>query len=324
MTALLRALALLAGAMSWRALGVAGTIVGWLAGGVLRIRRAHVEEAMRAAKIADPVREAAAMYRALGTSAWELLRVARRDDAVDRAVFEPASEARWQGALAGGRGVVVAASHTGNWDLTACRVARETELLVVTKRLRARGVDRFWQETRAARGVRLSDALGAVGRARAVLGRGGAVAMMIDQVPADTKHAVEAEFLGRRALVDRAPAVLAASRRVPLVVAASRRDADGRTVIVVLDVLEPPARASRRWARDATIAATSALEAFVRAHPSQWLWLHRRWRMPAPTLDRAPRGAMLRARCPTPAIPSSSRAGASKAASSSAPASTRT
>jgi KDO2-lipid IV(A) lauroyltransferase len=324
MTAVLRALALLAGALPWRAIDALGAILGWLAGGVLRIRRAHVEGAMRAANIADPAREARAMYRALGVSAWELLRVARRSDAVGRAAFEPASEARWRAALAGGRGVVVAASHTGNWDLAACRVARDTELLVVTKHLHARGFDRFWQETRSARGVVLADAVGAVRRARAVLRRGGAVAMMIDQVPASASHAVEAEFLGRPAFVDRAPAALAAACRVPLVLAASRRDEHGTTEIVVFDVLEPPARPSPRWVQDATVAATSALDAFVRAHPSQWLWLHRRWRTPGRTLDRPPRGAMLAARCPTPAIPSSSRAGASRAASSSAPASTRT
>jgi KDO2-lipid IV(A) lauroyltransferase len=324
MNAILRALALVAGVLPWRVLDALGAALGWLCGSVLRVRRAQVEEAMRAAGIAEPARQARAMYRALGVSAWELLRAARRGDAVERAAFAPASAVRWREALAGGRGLVVAASHTGNWDLTACRVARETPLLVVTKRLRARGVDRFWQETRASRGVLLCDPAGAIGRARAVLARGGAVAMMIDQVPASERCAIQADFLGRRAFVDRAPAALAAACRVPLVVAASRREEDGKTTIVVLDVLEPPARPSPRWVREATAAATAALSDFVRAHPSQWLWLHRRWRAPARALDRAAAGAMIAARCPQAAIPSSSPAGPSRAASSSAPASTRT
>ena len=60
----------------------------------------------------------------------------------------------------------------------------------MTKHLRVEALDVFWQATRAAHGVRLADSRGALARARAVLGRGGAVAMMIDQVPERAQHAV--------------------------------------------------------------------------------------------------------------------------------------
>ncbi len=102
--------------------------------------------------------------------------------------------------------------------------------------------------------------------------------MMIDQVPASPRHAVTVEFLGAKAHADRAAAALAAASGAPLVVAASRRDERGRQVLQVLDVLLPPHRATRAWIERATRDATSALEAFVRRHPSQWLWLHRRWK----------------------------------------------
>jgi Kdo2-lipid IVA lauroyltransferase/acyltransferase len=165
----------------------------------------------------------------------------------------------------------------------------------------------FWQSTRGSLGVRLSDARGALVRARAVLSRGGAAAMMIDQVPSRRSHAVETDFLGRPVLVDRAPATLAASTGAPLVVAASRRDSTGDHVLQVLAVLEPPPRAGRAWAVEASVAATRALEAFVRDYPSQWLWMHRRWKR----LDPAPAVGMLAARCKTP---SSSPDAASRAA----------
>ncbi len=239
---------------------------------------------MALAGVARPAERARAMYAALGASALELLWLARRgDEAVGRVVVDPASAEALAAARAEGRGVVLAASHTGNWDLAACGMAREGELLVVTKRLSLRSVDAFWQSTRAARGVQLTGARGALGRAREVLGRGGAVAMMIDQVP-EGRHAVPVEFLGRAALADRAPAVLAAASGAPLVVSAARRDGRGGHVLHVLAVLRPPPRGAleaqqtRAWVGQATASATRALEGFVLAHPEEWLWLHRRWK----------------------------------------------
>jgi KDO2-lipid IV(A) lauroyltransferase len=282
---ILRVLAALVGCLPWRALEGAGRALGWLAGSVLRIRRAHVEDAMAAAGVAAPPREARAMYAALGRSAFEFLWLARRGpEAVGRVAVDPSAAGAWRALLGRGRGVVIAASHTGNWDLAACAIARDVELLVVTKRLSSVAVDRFWQSARARQGVRLAEARGAMAAARAVLGRGGAVAMMIDQVPSSRRHAMEVEFLGRPALADRGPAAMAAASGAPLVVAAGRRADDGSQVLHVLAVLEPPADdrggiSRRAWIAHATEEATRALDHFVRTYPSQWLWMHRRWRV---------------------------------------------
>jgi Kdo2-lipid IVA lauroyltransferase/acyltransferase len=301
---LLHLLAASVAVLPWRALRPLGAIVGWLAGSVLRIRRAHVEEAMRAAGVDDAPALARGMYRSLGASALEFLWLTRRgDEATRRVRIDTASEPRWRDALALGRGVIVAASHTGNWDLAACAIAKDVELAIVTKRLSVGPLDAFWQSARAARGVRLIDARGAIGPARAALGRGAAVAMMIDQVPASPRHAVPVAFLGRAALADRAPAAMAAASGAPLVVAASERDDRGGHVLHVLDVLVPPRRPGPRWIDGATIAATAALDAFVRVHPTQWLWMHRRWKGFEPGTKLAPcrmilsssRGAVSRA-----------------------------
>jgi len=237
------------------------------------------------------------MYRALGMSVAEFLWLALAGSrALGHVRVDAQSQDRWRRALAHGRGVVVAASHTGNWDLAACAIARDVALLVVTKRLSVRWLDRLWQSTRAARGVRLAEARGAIRRSRDVLARGGAVAMMIDQVPDPSRRATATPFLGRMALVDRAPAALAASARVPLVVAAAARQPCGDHVLYVLDVFVPPDRPGRGWVEEASVSATRALDRFVRDHPTQWLWLHRRWKR----LDRSGGTTMLGTPCTTP------------------------
>ncbi len=283
----LRILAAIIGILPWRALEPLGAIVGWVAGSLLRIRRSHVEHAMCAAGIEGERRQARAMYRSLGASALELLWLARRgDESVQHVRVDGPSLAPWLRSRALGHGVVVAASHTGNWDLAACAIARQMELMVVTKRLSVTSFDTFWQSTRSHQGVSLVEANGAMRRARIALGRGAAVAMMIDQAPGSRRQALGVEFLGRPALADRAPAVLAAAAGAPLVVAASLRDSNGEHVLRVLDVIVPPERPTRRWIDEATLSATRALDGFVRAHPSQWLWLHRRWKTVDPTATK--------------------------------------
>jgi len=234
---------------------------------------------MRAGGIVDAARAARGMYRSLGISSFEFLWLAGGDAArIDgRVRIDDASRRALDAARARGRGIVFAATHTGNWDLAACAMARRMPLLVITKRLSMRALDHFWQSTRSRYGVRLRGALGAMEEGRRMLREQGAVAMMIDQVPLQRRHAVPVEFFGRPAFADKAPAALAAAAGAPLVVSATFRDDDGVHHLVVLDVLFPE-KAGPAWIAQATRASTEALECFVRAHPSEWLWLHRRWK----------------------------------------------
>jgi KDO2-lipid IV(A) lauroyltransferase len=245
-----------------------GALLGWFVGSVLRIRRAHVGEAMRRAGI-DPAL-AAAFYRSLGRSVVEMLW--HRNDVR----IEPESLRRFHAALEKKRGVVIAASHTGNFELAAWHAASIAPLLAITKTQSVRLVARILRRLRDAHGMRTHGPSGAMRAAREHLGTGGAVAMIIDQVPDRASQSVRMPFLGEVAHVDRSPAVLAARARCPLVVTASRRLDGGTQSIVVLDVIEP--QPTKRGIEDATRRATRALESFVLAHPTEWLWMHRRWK----------------------------------------------
>ncbi len=269
------------GALPFAGLATGGAVLGFLCGSLLRIRRRHVTTSLRRAGL-DPA-AASAMYRSLGAGVLELLWLAgRRRPPLDEMVtLDDDARAAIERARGRGRGMVVAATHTGNWDLAACAVAARVPLLIVTKHLSVRALDVFWQTTRARFGVVLASAEAALGRGRSHLAQGGAVAMMIDQVPLRMRHGVRGEFLGDRAWLDKAPATLAARSGAPLVVSAARRDHQGRQVVSALCVLEPPEDAGRAWIESATREATAALDAYVRRHPEAWLWMHRRWKAPA-------------------------------------------
>ncbi len=181
-------------------------------------------------------------------------------------------------ALALGRGVVLVTAHLAGFDLIACASAHRLPALhVVTRHLHARGLDAWWQTTRASLGVHLHDPVGSMTALLAALRAGGCVAMMLDQRVYVRDGGVTVDFFGRGAETSLAPVVLAARAHCPLVPTRFVRDADGRNrVVFEAPIAPPPGR------RDAWIALTQSLtarvEAWIRAAPEQWLWLHDRWR----------------------------------------------
>lgn len=257
---------------AWQIATPLGAAVGWLAGSVLGIRRAHVVQSLRAAHLDEGV--APAMYRSLGRGLCELGALALSPQRALAKMDLSAAER----ALSPGRAAVIATAHTGNWDLLACAAAARWPLTVVTKRLSIGLFDRLWQGLRRGRGVSLVGVGGAARAATSALARGELVAMMIDQAPERSRGAVRVAFMGQPAWVDLAPALVAMRARVPLVVVFSHRNADGTHTADLGGVIEPPPRPERAWAEAAMRQATAWLEAHVRRHPAQWLWMHRRWK----------------------------------------------
>lgn len=253
--------------LPWRAMRPLGALLGFLAGSILRIRRAHVDRSLdRIGARASAV----AMYRSLGIGALELLWLAgasqaRRDAVLDRFVEVDA--------IPPDTGIL-GASHTGNWELAAAAVARTRRLYVVAKPFSNAGFDAFVARLRAKLGVRTLDPRGAARAVTKALRSGALVVMPIDQVPERSAHAVTATFLGERAYVDRAPFVLARRASTKVLVCAAHRDGDRHRV---------RALATSTDAKD----ATAALDRFVRTHPDAWMWLHRRWRAPFDRLEKS-------------------------------------
>jgi KDO2-lipid IV(A) lauroyltransferase len=265
--------------LPWSWLRAAGALLGAFAGSFLRIRRAHVERAIRGAGIDDARAVVRGMYASLGTALFEFLWMVGRPRAPLTVVrFTARAQETLDARLASGRGIVVATAHTGNWDLVACASASRVPLAVVTKKLKVGWLDRFWQSERASRGVVLLHGEGAFRGAVRALSGGRSVAMIVDQAPEQGSAFVKAPFMGEPANCDLVPAMLAVRARVPLVLALGSRNADGTHEVDIPLVVDPPERPSRAFVEETTHRINEALETFVRRHPSQWLWLHRRWK----------------------------------------------
>ena len=250
------------------------TLLAFVVGHVVRLRRAHVESALARCDVGDPSVLASAFYRGLSANLFDLLAVAGGRDLGPRSVrLTEAARAELLSARGGAsspRPVVIAASHTGNWELAAFALARECPVTVVAKRQGVSSVDRYVNEVRSRFGVTVLAPLGAFATASRALSEGQVVVMPIDQVPDRAEHGDVVRFLGADALVDRAPFVLAKRVGATVLVAACEG-----TNVHVIDVLLP---SQLECPREAARRATLALDAHVRSHPTSWLWLHRRWK----------------------------------------------
>lgn len=287
MHAMLRAVAGGVAWLPWRALDVLGAALGWFCGRILRIRRRHVVAAMRRAGLTEPDEAANSMYHGLATGLFELFwlagaGVSRWHAALDTVEFEPASLRLLHEARARGP-VVLAASHTGNWELVAYAAARELDrhgafLAAVVKPLSVRAIHAFCTDLRARAGLRLLAPEGALSAARAALAEGGMVVLPVDQVPEARRHGVVVPFLGASAWSDVAPASFAKRSGATLLVVGAVREGRAHKVRV-LDAFSPR-RPDPDFVARTTADVAASLERFVRAHPSSWMWLHRRWRAP--------------------------------------------
>lgn len=238
--------------------------IAWLFGAVLRVRRRHVEVALARAGLSVP---AMTIYRELARNLVDLLAVAGSGD-LGRVALTPGARVALERARARGP-VVIAASHTGNWELAAFALAAVCPVSVVAKRQGVGLADRFVRVLRTRFGVAMIAPRGALAHATVALRTGRVVAMPIDQVPDRAEHGERCPFLGAEALVDRAPFVLA--RRVGAAVLVAACEGDRVHVLGEVSARDP---------RVAAREATALLERHVLAHPASWLWLHRRWRSP--------------------------------------------
>lgn len=181
-------------------------------------------------------------------------------------------------ALRRGRGVLFAAAHLGNWELSAfAHGLMSGPMDVVARPLDNPLLDRLVESRRALCGNRIiakKDAARAILKA---LKQNRAVGILIDQNAAP-EEGVFIDFFGLKACANAAFARLAArSGAVVIPGFALWSEADARYVLRFY----PPVEMTGDVAAD-TQRLHRVLEAVIRQYPDQWLWIHRRWKTRPP------------------------------------------
>ena len=173
---------------------------------------------------------------------------------------------------------LIFAAHLANWEIPAiCAAIYNLDSAVLYRRPNITAIDRWLHETRdASMGTLIATGLDAPVKIADALKRGAHVGMLVDQYYV---RGVEVTFFGRRTMANPLLARLAQHFYCPIHGARMIRLPGHRFRAELSDEIQP--------ARDAhgkiDIAGTtqiiiSVVEDWIREHPEQWLWLHRRWR----------------------------------------------
>jgi Kdo2-lipid IVA lauroyltransferase/acyltransferase len=223
-------------------------------------------------------------YQHLGRTALDAALSQRLSPEALEATVSMEDAAVFDRELAKGKGLLVATAHLGNWEvLGEAMTGRGLRLNAVVRPLRGA----FNAEVVAGRvrsGMRLIAQRGALRGTLAALRRNEAVTVLLDQAIGG-KHALHVPFFGRPAATTPLLSAAALHSGAPVLVGLAPY-VDGRLRLHVQGPFPVPStgdRARDLWTHAA--AVTAAIERAIRAHPEQWLWLHRRWKLPAPPGD---------------------------------------
>ncbi|MBX6375514.1 MAG: lipid A biosynthesis lauroyl acyltransferase [Acetobacteraceae bacterium] len=177
-----------------------------------------------------------------------------------------------------GRPVLVFAAHLANWELPAVAAAKHgirAAILYRTPNIApvAREILRLRKEIM---GTLIPAGITAPLRMVSALEQGMVVAMLVDQ---RFGRGPRVPFLGRPASTN--PLIAELARRFDCPVHGTRaiRLPGGRFRLELTEALDLPRDAEGKIdVAGATAAITRVVEGWVREHPGQWLWMHRRWR----------------------------------------------
>ena len=199
-------------------------------------------------------------------------------EAPDSGHFEVDGVDRFLAIRDSGKPAILFSAHLANWEILAiCAAAYDLDMTALFRppnnAFVAERLDRVRRETM---GKLVPSMTGAAIALSGTLERGGRVGLLVDQF---YKRGPGLTFFGRKARTNPMLGMLARRFDCPVYGARTIRLADGRFRLELYGPYDLPRDESGAIDIDETMQmVTSIVEGWVREHPDQWLWMHRRWR----------------------------------------------
>lgn len=226
-------------------------------------------------------RIARAAYRHLGQVAVEFVLIPKvfEEEERGRSIMELEGKEKVEKALSRGKGLIFVTGHTGNWELMGSYVSRYlVPMWSVAREFRNPRLEQFIRRRREMYRQRIIPKMGALLKSSRILKEGGAVAFLMDQYAGSSEPKLD--FLGIPAHTFSTPGALAVRFKAPVMAGFCYRVGNGfrykgyfEDPIVPKDGVDPSEEVLR-----ITESANQAISRYIRSHPTQWLWMHRRWR----------------------------------------------
>lgn len=182
------------------------------------------------------------------------------------------------------KGAILLVSHKGNWEVMALIaglfIAQPIagKIYALARPLKNPLLYDYVLSQRGLTGLQSISKIGAVQQTFRRLKQNGMVCLLIDQRV--NEGAVEVNFFGHKALTTSLPAICAVRLGTPVYYLFCERTPDPKYIMKV----EGPAPIEISGSNDRDIRVNTQyfndrVEAEIRKDPTQWLWMHNRWRI---------------------------------------------
>ncbi len=289
-----RGIALLPLGVSFRFGAMAGGLAYWALAPYRRLALANLSIAFGGEKSPAELRKIArAHFSLLGANLVSSIKVATLSPdeilklvKIDNLDFFLSPEAK-------SRGVVMAISHSGNWEILAqvCPLIFPNKGGTIYQRLGNEFIDADIRAARARQGLRLFERKeGFTGAIALIRDGGGGVGVLIDQHAGD--KGIWCPLFGRLASTTPIAATMALRSGAVLLSAAISTDGPGRWR---MSISAPIDTTATRDPAVLTAQVNQELETLIRRSPADWFWVHNRWKTPSPNflLSEYKRGVVL-------------------------------
>ena len=217
-------------------------------------------------------------FRNLGKSFIEVIRIYYGSgkkilESVDIEGVENLHEAQSRG-----RGVLLLTGHCGNWELLALITGMGlSHGAVVARQMNNPYLNSLLEKVRRRYGNSVIYKRGALKSIVRTFKNNGCVGILIDQaVVPDEGYVID--FLGRGAWTTKMPALIARKTGAAAVPAFIHRTDKGHTIKIYPEVELSHRSDIEEAVREDTMRFSGFVEDYIREHPSEWLWIHRRWK----------------------------------------------
>lgn len=204
-------------------------------------------------------------------------KLVKRDNRQKYSCYKNVEQAKWL--MKQGKGLLMVAAHYSNFEIMGYLLGFfGFNIYSVARPLDNKFINKYLYSVRQDAGQKIIDKKGAAQIMSHISSSGETLCFIVDQDAG--RKGVFVDFFGRKASTYKSIALLAITNHLPIGVGYSRRDGNRFFFeIGVNRIIFPEEWADKddpvKWI---TAEYTKAIEDFIREDPTQYWWLHRRWK----------------------------------------------
>lgn len=181
-----------------------------------------------------------------------------------------------------GNGVIFITGHCGNWELLAITAsAKLIPCSVVARPINNPYLNSLIERTRQKYGNSVIYKKGALKDILKKLKNGDCVGILMDQsVVADEGYIID--FLGMGAWTTKMPALIARKTDAAVLPVFIHRTLHGHKMVIYPEFRLSDITNTEDAVKEDTKKFSSTIEQYIQSNPSEWLWIHRRWKRVKP------------------------------------------